>query len=602
MSTHQRWSTVLLGLVLLCSGALAQAPRPAFTLDIQAPAPLDSFLLRHIELARFQQLPDLQARELERLLATAPDNLRDLLGTQGHFAPRIEVRAAPPDPAVPEQPPRIHVTVDPGPLTRVTAVDLTLQGDAQDNPAAADQRAALLSGWSLPPGHVFTQATWDGAKNQALRQLSGLRYPAARVLDSRAEIDPATHSARLKLALDSGPVFRFGDIEVQGHERYDPAMAARLVRLGGVRSRADYDLSALQAAQQRLADSGYYESVFVRVDTEGTPDSATVHVQLREAQRQKLVLGIGGSTDSGPRLSIEHTHHRVPGLDWRAVSRLLLQQNTRTVESELVSPVDDKGWRWTVGGRLAQEEDDTRRTGSQRLRLGQAQADPELDRSFYLQYDRARVTDDLTGAGPAESALSVHYAWTRRRFDDRLAPGRGHGLAVEIGAGVTLQQDRRPYLRTHARWQGYLPLGVEGLRPSRLALRLEGGAVWSREGTPVPATQRFLTGGDNTVRGYGLRDIGATDASGATAPGRLLTVASLEWQRPLWRDGQRTNWESTLFIDAGSVADRASDLRPKVGLGAGVRYNSPVGPLQFDLAYGVDSRRWRLHLNVGFAF
>ena len=76
----------------------------------------------------------------------------------------------------------------------------------------------------------------------------------------------------------------------------------------------------------------------------------------------------------------------------------------------------------------------------------------------------------------------------------------------------------------------------------------------------------------------------------------------MEWQRPITINGQMTDWESTVFMDAGAVADSPADLRVKVGIGAGVRLKSPVGPLQIDLAYGLDVKRIRLHLNVGFTF
>ena len=56
------------------------------------------------------------------------------------------------------------------------------------------------------------------------------------------------------------------------------------------------------------------------------------------------------------------------------------------------------------------------------------------------------------------------------------------------------------------------------------------------------------------------------------------------------------------IADAGIVTNQPSHTSPKVGVGAGLRYNSPVGPLQLDLAYGVDAKRFRVHLNVGFSF
>jgi translocation and assembly module TamA len=126
--------------------------------------------------------------------------------------------------------------------------------------------------------------------------------------------------------------------------------------------------------------------------------------------------------------------------------------------------------------------------------------------------------------------------------------------------------------------------------------------VLARDSAPVPASQLFVTGGDTTVRGYGYHSIGARTSAGQTVGGRYLAVASAEWQRPLVLDGAPSDWESAWFIDAGAVADRVGDLHARVGVGAGLRWHSPVGPVQADLAYGVQERKLRLHLRLGFSF
>jgi translocation and assembly module TamA len=180
-------------------------------------------------------------------------------------------------------------------------------------------------------------------------------------------------------------------------------------------------------------------------------------------------------------------------------------------------------------------------------------------------------------------------------------------LGVEVGGGSTLGSQQDPYGRVLARWLGYLPLGsndaaLTNLRSGRLALRAEAGAVLAKSDIALPSTQLFLTGGDNSVRGYGYHELGVTLPDGQTTPGRTLGLASVEWQRPITVNGRLTDWESTVFIDAGAVADKVADLRAKVGVGVGARWKSPVGPLQIDLAYGVAVERFRLHLNVGFTF
>jgi translocation and assembly module TamA len=126
--------------------------------------------------------------------------------------------------------------------------------------------------------------------------------------------------------------------------------------------------------------------------------------------------------------------------------------------------------------------------------------------------------------------------------------------------------------------------------------------VLARDSAVLPSTQLFLTGGDSTVRGYAFHDIGVRSASGQTTAGRFMVNGSAEWQRPILINGRASDWESTVFIDAGSVADSRADLQARVGVGVGARWKSPVGPLQIDLAYGVTPRKLRLHLTVGFTF
>lgn len=581
--------------------AAAVAPRSAlrFELDVQAPAELREFLLRHLDLQRFRELPDLDDAELSRLIAQVPGNAAGLLATQGYAAPQVWVQRRD-DPASPfSAVQRITVHVTPGPPVRVAQVRLTLQGDIERNAAAAAQREALHSGWMLGPGQVFTQGAWDQAKAQALRGLSVQRYPGARILASRAEIDAQTHSAALSLTLDSGPPLRLGDVAVSGTARYEAGWARSLARQAGLTPGSDYDQTRVLEAQRRIAASGYFDSVFVFVDPGDDPGHASVRVKVHEAPLQKLVLGAGGSTDNGPRLSLEHTHHRVPGLGWRAVSTLNLERDNRALGSTLSAPVDDRGWGWMAAAQIERQGGADVVTDSRRLRAGQTQDGVDITRSLFVQHDRTRSAGPLQPAA-VQSALSAHYSWSRRQLDGVPFPEAGHGLSVELGAGVTLQRSRQPFLRGRVRVLAYEPLArsVSG----RLALRAEAGAVLARPGAEVPSSELFLTGGDNTVRGWGPRTIGAAQAGGGVAAGRYLAVGSVEWQRPLQAGSERGAWESTLFVDAGAVSNALRGLRPQVGVGVGARYRSPVGPLQLDLAYGVQVRRWRLHLALGFRF
>ncbi|MES2282139.1 MAG: BamA/TamA family outer membrane protein [Pseudomonadota bacterium] len=569
----------------------------AFDIVVRAPAAVKDLVEKHIELQRYRAVTDLDDAELARLVVLAERNVRNLVGTLGYFSPDIRITRE----GAANQHPTIIVAIDPGPLTRTTDVAIDFSGDiatSADRDAVA-QRDEIRRDWRLPQGQRFTQDAWDGAKTQALRELVARRYPAGRLADSLADIDAPAQSARLSLKLDSGPLYRLGPMQVSGVERYDPVLVPRIARLA---EGAVYDQKQLADAQLRLASSGYFDSAYIFVNPESDPAAAPVQVQVRETKLQKVILGVGASTDNGPRVSLEHTHNRVPGTNWRAVTKLQLERKSPYAQTEWTSMPDADNWRWVALGRAERIEDRQLITRSQRLRFGRTQSGDSIDRNIYAQYDRARVQDlSATGLSAADtgdgSALSGNYVWTGRYFDSLPFPSKGYGLGFEMGGGVTLGTRRQPFARAVGRY-----LGVTPLSNGRIATRAEGGAVVAADDARVPSAQLFRTGGDSTVRGYGYRDIGIPLAGGVVGPGRYMAVGSVEWQRPILKDGLPSEWEHTVFMDAGAVADRAQDLKPSVGIGTGLRWRSPIGPLQIDLAYGVKVKALRLHINVGFVF
>lgn len=579
-------------------------PGPAaFTVEIQGPDNVRQYLGRHLELQRYRELNDLDTGELRRLLTAADANARDLLGTLGYFSPdiAIELKDTPDDKAAPR---KVVITVQPGPPVRIGSVDIGFNGPIASDAPSASQRQNIRELWPLRTGLPFTQAEWDDAKAVALRLLTGLRYPTGEIRESKAEIDTDQKTAALSLKLDSGPAFRFGPMQVTGTNHHAPELVERLARIP---TGADYDQQRMLEAQQRVADSGYFDSVFMSLDTAAAdPLTAPVLTQVREAKLQKIVLGVGASTDGGPRVSVEHTHHKLPVIGWRSVTKLTADKETQSGSLELTATPDSDYWRWVTSTLLERKDSNGVTTNSQRYRVGRNQTGERIDRNYYLQYDDAH--DKGVGINTDATSITANYAWTQRNFDSILFPQRGYGLGVEIGGGTTLGSQHDPFFRTRANWLGFVPLDTlreadgSRVRGSRLALRAEGGAVVARDGANIPSTQLFFAGGDNSVRGYGLRDIGIVSPTGQVSAGRYLAVGSVEWQRPIIYKGKLTDWESTVFVDAGAVADKPQDLKAKVGIGAGARWRSPVGPLQIDLAYGVATHKLRLHLNVGFSF
>ena len=237
-----------------------------------------------------------------------------------------------------------------------------------------------------------------------------------------------------------------------------------------------YDQEEITRAQLRLSGSGYYDSAFIFVDPEDDPNAAPVQVTVREAPLQKVVLGLGVSTDSGARASVEHRYNRVPGIDWRAVTKLQLETQ--------IAVRRDRVDRHSRRRRLALGRAGARRAGgrrplvtdAQRLRWGRTWAGDHIDRNVYVQYDRATVRWSPARRPacrtPVTARPSAPIHMDRALLRQTPFPSRGFGIGFELGGGLTLTGSKSPFQRTVVRW-----LGVQPLPQGRLQLRTEAGAV-----------------------------------------------------------------------------------------------------------------------------
>ncbi|MDR1968020.1 MAG: BamA/TamA family outer membrane protein [Burkholderiaceae bacterium] len=576
----------------------------AETFDIRvelADQRLRELIEQHNTLQRYRTMTDLDDSEWERLLVLAERDVRNLLGAEGWFSPQVTLRRE----GGTERRPTVVIEVQPGTRATISEVRIAFEGDiaTSTDPDVQAQRQKIVDGWTLPKDRFFSQSDWSDAKTAALRQLVERRYPRGQISFSAADVDAQHATVKLDVRLNSGPPFRLGAVTTRGAKRYPERLAQRLswLKPGDL-----YDQNKLVQAQQRLTGSGYYDSAYISIDSDGKPNAVPVTFTVTEAKRYKVQVGVGFSTDSGARVSLEHRDNSFLGTSWRSDAKLNVDRKSPLAQVELTSLPSAGGWRKALFARQMRQDDGSLVTTSQTLRAGFQQNTERYDRNLYLQYEHALVggaasvdaPDTLVGDG---AAVSAHVAWTGRYFDALPLPRLGFGLQTDFGLGLTMIGPRQPFARWTGRWIKLVPLG-KGSGASRLALRGEWGAIIGAKNARLPGTDLFRTGGDTTVRGYAWRSIGIPLGGRWIGPGRYMALGSVEWQRPILQDRFPGLLEHTVFVDVGGVANRVGDLRPNWGVGTGVRLITPAGPMDLAVARGLQSKQWRLHLTVGFNF
>jgi outer membrane protein insertion porin family len=134
-----------------------------------------------------------------------------------------------------------------------------------------------------------------------------------------------------------------------------------------------------------------------------------------------------------------------------------------------------------------------------------------------------------------------------------------------------------------------------------------GGSRKFGETTIIPLSERFFSGGRSTVRGYSQNELGVegeTINNGTPTGGNAILIFNEEWRVSIYK-----SFGAVFFFDHGNVWREFDEIELgeiKSSVGAGLRYNTPVGPLRIDWGYklnreGSDSAA-EYHFMLGHAF
>jgi len=607
----------LAGLVSGCASLTgADAPRPAepgasaapagrvgpaaVQVEIQAPADLKARLERFLDLVRLGRVvsrEDVDDTEWSRLIDATPAQVRSLLQTEGYFQPEIRLERTPGTSA--GQPDLVRLIVEPGQRARISRVTIEAEGEL-DSGATRGEAHALATldqvrrAWPLPAGSEFRNADWGDAKDAVLARLRAAGYANAVFSGTAAEVDVPKQEVRIFVAVDSGPLFRFGKLRIEGLATHDENTVGYLV---GARRGAPVTENLLLDFQDRLQKSGLFDGISVTLDTDPQQASeAAVVARLQESPLQVYTFGLGFSANTRERASVEHLYRRVFGYAAQSRLKIELGRLRQAWDGEISSHPGEGLYRNLIGGAVERLLSDTDEVLSQRVRIGRAQDTTRLERLFFVELERSlRRTDAGDRNSATAGSFNFHGGW--RALDSIVLPSDGQTLSIQLGVGRSrgTDADSGTFGRAYGRLTVYRPLGRTWYGQARVEL----GRVFLGSNMVVPESQKWRAGGDDSVRGYAYRTLGPL-VEGAVGSGTMLATGSLELARPI--SAEMPSVWGAVFIDAGNAADSFSQLKPEVGYGVGVRWRSPVGPLRLDIARAHKTGKARLHFSVGIAF
>ncbi|EKO3783407.1 outer membrane protein assembly factor [Vibrio harveyi] len=477
------------------------------------------------------------------------------------------------------------VNVQPGEPVRVKLMDVVISGEANQDEAFVK----LLEKSPLKVGRILNQGEYDSLKS-SIRNLALQRgYFNGDFTLSRLEVVPELNEANVRLHYESGIRYHFGSVEIFGSQIWED----RVESLRPFKTGEPYLVSEVGEYNQNLSNTDWFSSVFVEPDLSKLDDGRElpIKVSLAPAAKNQLETGIGYSTDTGVRGTLKWKKPWVSARGHSFDTALSLSKPEQTITAGYKIPLDDVLHEY-YQLQFGLKHLDNRDTESLESNLAVERhwiTDGGWHKTLYVRHLYENFSQGLQEDGVQFVLPGASFSRTRTRGGNMPMWGDKQSVTVEYGDTALLSETRVLRLLGRTSW-------IRGIGQNHRGLfRLEGGANITDEFEKLSPSLRFFAGGDNNIRGYGYESISPKDASGALTGAKYMVTSTLEYQYRVYG-----NWWGAAFYDIGDAFNETPEW--KAGAGVGIRWASPVGPVSFDFAWGLDSEpdpEFRIHFSLG---
>ena len=503
----------------------------------------------------------------------------------------------------------IYITINVREGPRYTVGEVRLAGDL-----AVDE-SELRGLVRVREGDVYSREKLQRTAKDISDRLGAEGYAFANV-NAVPEIDRAKASAAFTIFVDPGRRVYVRRMNISGNTKTRDEVIRREARqLEG----AWFDGQRIERSKVRMKRLGYFDDVNVETPpVPGASDQIDVEFSVTERATGNLLAGLGYSSADGVVFSGSVSQQNVFGSGNAIALALNTSKINRTYSIVYTEPY------WTVDGVSRTIEGYVRRLDPTSLSVSQYASDTiggaigfsipitETDSiNLGFRYDHTKLElfqdsppvyiDFVDKFGSTTDAYIMTLGWARDTRDDILYPNQGRlqSLFLELGLPIgDLAYYKAQYIH-----QWFWPVWS----PFVLMLRGEIGYGDGYSGKPLPFFKAFYAGGVGSVRGFESSSLGPRDVFGNVLGGKRKIVGNAELFYPLLAGQQAVRLSA--FADVGQIY--LNGLQPdfesfRYSLGAGLAWNSPLGPLKFSYAYPINEKPGdkiqRFQFQVGSVF
>ena len=498
----------------------------------------------------------------------------------------------------------IRIPIEEGPRYKVKSVDIKM---GKDDPF---KKKELLKVLKLKPGEYYNAKKMRDDVTH-LTDLYGSKGYVNADVRPLLDTDDVKHTVSVVYRIEKGKKYYVGRIEISGNVKTRDKVIRREIPL------AEGDVMNtmfLKFAKKRLERLGYFSSV--NIETKPAPELGdkymNVFVKVEEQPTGSLMLGGGYSTAESFGVMTQLSEKNLFGTG-RSIS-LSGEFTTKRVDYTLTyhDPYFmDTIYSFTLSSHHEVYEYDlyTQKSFGLAFSFGRPVWNWYTRVSAGYAFDYVRITDvdddapDFIKDEEDDSRISsaVVFSISQDTRNSAVMPTEGFYRTLSLklaGLGGDYA-----YYKVYGNWEKFISCDrfwKGTVFHPRVRLGFVNPLPWG-EGRPV--FERFYVGGQSTVRGFDTDEAGPSE-DGEAIGGTKEFILNLEYLFPIVG-----GLKGLVFYDMGAAFDNGQMISPgpmREGVGFGLRFITPFGPLKLDIAWKLDKRKdedaYKIHFAVGSIF
>lgn len=574
-----KWQKITFSLTILFAALSAFADKP-ITLKVEGIKNKAAYNNVMVHLSSLKTIP---VENSDRYYYLASKTIDEALRAVGYFNSKIDYQFVP-QPNAKQDLLIASVALDEP--VKIAEIQVQLLGDAEK-----DENFLALQKQVPKLGTVLNQGVYDDYKAELEKVALAKGFFDYQFLTHRLAILPSAHEAYWQLAFDSGKRYRYGNIRFQGSQIREDYLRNILA----IQSGDPYLINDLSELSTDLSASNWFKSVLVQPNIDKQSKKVDLDVLVQPRLKNSYEIGLGYGTDVGPRLQFGWNKPWINSRGQSFSSNFYISDPKKTIEATYKIPLlkQPLNYYYEIStGYEEEKKNDTDTSGLTLAILRYWNRETGWQNSFGV---RARY-DNFTQANVSNRTLLIYptAGFNRTRVRGGLFPYWGDSQKITlnwgnkaVGSDVDFYSAiaSTSWIRTYA-------------ENHRFLTRAEIGYLSTNQFDKIPPALRFFAGGDRSIRGYGYHKISPKDKNGELTGANRLFTASIEYQYQV-----KPKWWGAIFYDTGFASDRFAFNDLRKGAGIGVRWNSPIGAVKFDIATPIndkdDSKNIQFYIGIG---